>query len=127
MKLSRETQQKRIIESEVNKMSSFFTGEDLFKKVHKLNNQIGLATVYRFLKNLREKKLIHAFTCEKKLIYSKDTKSHCHFICEKCNKTVHIDIKDIKSLKKSLSGEICHFQIDIYGVCEKCLSNKDGM
>ena len=120
-KKSRNTKQKELVEYEINKLKSFFTAEELFEKVKKKDSRIGLATVYRILKKLRDNHELHSYLCERKTIYSKEEKCHSHFICQKCNKIIHFDIDNINFLKKKIKGNICHFQIDVSGVCEKCL------
>ena len=117
----RQTKQKQVIESEISKFSSFFTGEELFKSVKKIDPKIGIATIYRSLKSMRDKELIHSYNCDKKTVYSKSKDSHCHFICEKCHAKTHIKIENIDFFKQGVSGKICHFQIDIYGICRECV------
>lgn len=125
---SRETRQKQIMEHELEKVNSFFTAEELFGKVknnknNKNDKNIGIATIYRFLKDLKSKRKIHTYVCDRRVLYSKEKNSHCHFICEKCNKTIHFDVKSIDFLKNKLKGKassICHFQIDVQGVCKDC-------
>lgn len=114
------TKQKELLQEEINKINSFFTAEELLNKVNKKNKKIGIATIYRFLKNLTKKGKLHSYLCDRKTIYSIHKKSHCHFICEKCGKTEHIEIKNIDFIKNKIKNTICHFQIDISGICEKC-------
>ena len=52
------------------------------------------------------------------------TNNHSHFICEKCGIKKHIDIKNIDFIKKNIPGSICHFQVDVTGVCDKCILKK---
>ena|SRR3989338_9241080 len=123
MRLSRETNQKKILESEISRINSFFTAEELFEKIKKKNSSIGIATIYRFLKDLKAKRKIHTYVCDRRVLYSRANSSHCHFICEKCNKTVHFQVDNIDFLKnklKSKASSICHFQIDVQGICEDC-------
>ncbi|MEX0932820.1 MAG: transcriptional repressor [Candidatus Pacearchaeota archaeon] len=121
----RNTFQKEIIQSKINQMDGFFNAKELHKKVIKKDKKIGVATVYRYLKNLKDNNLIHAYVCERKTIFSKSKESHCHFTCTSCNKTEHIQIKSIDFLKGKIpSNEICHFQIEIKGLCQKCRENK---
>ncbi len=47
---TRETRQKKIIEQELSKLKFFFTAEELHKKVVKKDSNMGIATIYRFLK-----------------------------------------------------------------------------
>lgn len=117
-KKSRKTKQKEVLYEEIKKVTSFFTAEELFKKVNK--KEIGLATIYRFLGDLVQKREISSYVCERKTIYSRDKKSHCHFICEKCGGKSHIEINSLDFIKKKIEGSICHFQIDIYGFCITC-------
>ena len=118
--VSRKTNQKRMIEKEINNLNSFFDAEELYKQVSKKNKKIGIATVYRFLKKLTEEGKIHSYSCNRKIIYSSNVKSHCHFICETCGNIKHINLKKLDFIQKEVKGDICHFQIDITGVCEKC-------
>jgi Fur family ferric uptake transcriptional regulator len=117
---SRNTKQKEIIEQELIKINSFFTANELFENVKKKDKDIGLATIYRFLKELREQGNIFSYTCNSKLIYSREKKSHCHFICEKTGKIVHFDIDSLDFLKNKIPGSITSFQIEVRGTCEKC-------
>ncbi len=122
-RISRETSQKEMARRELKNFSSFFTAEDLYDKVKKKNEKIGIATVYRFLSDLAKKDYIHSYLCNKKTVYSTNKSSHFHFICKKCGKIEHINIKKIDFVKNEIKGNICHLQIDTYGVCEKCLNN----
>lgn len=119
-KKSRKTKQKEALALEIGKLGSFFTAEELYTKMNKQDGTIGIATIYRFLKNEKHKECLHAYTCGKKMIYSKHASNHCHFICEKCGKTIHFEITSLDFLEKKTPGDVCHFQVDVYGVCEKC-------
>lgn len=123
MTKSRNTRQKEILEEEIRKTESFFTSEDIFEKAKEKDKNIGIATVYRFLKTLSKKEILHSYRCDKKKIYSKENKSHCHFICERCGNTSHFNIEKLNFLKSNIEGEICHFQIDIKGICKDCKNN----
>ena len=120
-KKSRKTKQKELIQSEISTFKSLFTADELFNKIKKKDNAIGIATVYRFLKDLRKKKELHSYICDRKTVYSKETNNHCHFICQKCNRITHFDIDKIDFLKTKIKGNICHFQIDVNGICDECL------
>ena len=117
---TRNTPQKEIIQKEIDKFNTFFTAEELYQRVKKVNKDIGLATIYRFLKQLRKSRKMYSYTCNNKLIYSKENKSHCHFICEETGKVVHFDITSLDFLKDKIPGSITSFQIEIRGICNKC-------
>lgn len=118
--MTRKTSQKNIIEEEVNNFRSFFYAEKLYNQVFKKNKKIGIATIYRFLKKLVEEGKIHSYSCNRKIIYSPNLRSHCHFICENCGNIKHIDLKKLDFIHREIKEEICHFQIDVTGICEKC-------
>ncbi|MEK6858747.1 MAG: transcriptional repressor [Nanoarchaeota archaeon] len=120
MKPTRETRQKEVLKRELGKINAIFTAEELYKKTADKENKLGIATVYRFLKELRTKGQLHSYICARKIIYSKKQTSHCHFICEKCGKLEHISLEKIDFIKEKIKGKICHFQLDISGICEKC-------
>jgi Fe2+ or Zn2+ uptake regulation protein len=93
-----------------------------FNKIKKKDSTIGIASVYRLLKELRKKEELHSYICERKMIYSRQKNNRCHFICQKCDKTTHFTVDKIDFLKTKIKGQICHFQIDVYSTCEKCLT-----
>ena len=123
-RLNRQTRQKEILLKELEKFNSFFTCTDIHNKAKKVNPRIGIATIYRFLKDLREKKELHSYLCDRKTIYSKEENNHCHFICQQCGETKHFEVSNLDFLKNKLKGNICHFQVDVYGVCDKCFKKE---
>lgn len=120
----RKTKQKLLIKEEINRFNKFFTAEELLGRAKKTNKKISIATIYRFLKDLREKKELHSYLCGRKTIYSREENNHCHFICQKCGETKHFEINNIDFLKNKLKGNICHFQVDVYGICDKCFKKE---
>jgi Fe2+ or Zn2+ uptake regulation protein len=118
---SRNTKQKEIISEEIEKINEFFSAEELYKKVNKNHPDIGLATIYRFLKTLKKEMIIYSYICNNKALYSKDKKSHCHFICEETGKITHFDIDSLDFLKNKIPGSITSFQIEVKGKCTECL------
>mgnify|MGYP001599389347 CR=1 FL=1 len=122
MKSSRNTRQKELLLQEVKKFDTFFNAEELYVKLSKIEPTIGIATVYRFLKQLVEKDQIHSYSCGGKMTYSNNQNNHCHFKCSKCGEIKHLNLKNINFLLSELKAEVCHFQIDVCGICEKCKS-----
>ena len=121
-KVSRLTRQKEIIEKEINGLDQLFTAEELFAKVEP--QMVGIATVYRFLHDLRKGNKIHAYVCNRKTLYSRHETVHAHFHCQVCRKMSHIDVASIDFIKDNIKGEVCHLQIDVTGTCPICLSKK---
>ncbi len=117
---TRNTKQKEIIKKELTKFNTFFTAEDLYERVKTIDKNIGLATIYRFLKTLRKNGNIFSYTCDGRLIYSKENRSHCHFFCEETGKVIHFNIDSLDFLKDKIPGSITSFQIEVRGICAKC-------
>ena len=115
--MKRNTRQKEIIEKELEKIDTFFTAEELYDKVKKKN--IGIATVYRFLKEKKDEELF-SYVCDRKQIYSKQNKSHCHFVCEKTGNVIHFNIDSLDFLKNKIPGTIQSFQLEVRGICDSC-------
>lgn len=120
----RETRQKKAIEETIRKTNKFFTAEDIYNKIKKDYAGIGIATVYRFLKELQRERIIHAFICDRKSLYSKKEMSHSHFVCEVCGVKRHIEIDRVDFLKKFLDEDLCHVQIELSGICSNCKSKR---
>jgi Fur family transcriptional regulator, ferric uptake regulator len=123
VKKSRKTRQKEIIEGLVTRMNEFFSAEDLFKLAKRKDPNIGIATVYRFLNHLKKKNMILSYTCDRRILYSREKNSHCHYICEKTGKIKHFNIDSLdflKEIKNKIPGTITSFQLEVRGVCEDC-------
>ena len=116
----RETRQKKAIEELIGKINTFFTAEDLYNKIKKDSPSLGIATVYRFLRELQKERVIHVFTCDRKKLYSNKGMSHSHFVCEICGGKRHLEIDKIDFLKKYLKEDLCHVQIELSGICASC-------
>jgi Fe2+ or Zn2+ uptake regulation protein len=122
----RRTKQKTIIEEEIRKFRTFFTAEEVHGKVRERDPKIGIATVYRYLNNYEGEDRLHHYICDRRKVYSFKSDNHCHFQCNVCGKKTHFHIEKLDFLKRSIKGGICHFQIDVTGVCEECLGNARG-
>ncbi|MEK6905376.1 MAG: transcriptional repressor [Nanoarchaeota archaeon] len=120
--MKRSTQQKQLIMQEITNFNSFFNAEELYHEASKKNPKIGLATIYRLLNDLTKNGDIHSFQCNRKTLYSNSKKNHCHFTCERCRERKHIDIKKLDFMDAQVEGEVCHFQIDVTGVCKRCIN-----
>ena len=116
MTVSRSTQQKETLTKAIARFHEPFTAETLALVVPK----IGIATIYRFLKQERKRGTLHTYQCNEKTLYSREAISHCHFTCHGCGKIWHIKLGSFKGLDKQLPGKLCHVQIDATGWCRDC-------
>ncbi|MCF7866459.1 transcriptional repressor [Candidatus Woesearchaeota archaeon] len=120
MTLKRKTKQKEIIEEQISKIKTFFSAEELYEIIKQKYPEIGIATIYRHLKEKEKGKTLFSYLCERRKIYSTEKKSHCHFICETTGKTIHFDLDNIDFIKNKVPGKISSIQIEIKGICNDC-------
>lgn len=122
-RISRNTKQKLLIESELASFNSFFSAEELHKKALVKDKTLGIATVYRFLADSVNRGKLYSYLCERKNLYSVSKNMHCHFVCEKTGKVIHFELDNLDFLKKirdKIPGNIHSVQLEIRGVCDKC-------
>lgn len=83
---------------------------------------VGIATVYRNLKQLESAGLIVAIeTTQGSVHYDADTSEHGHFICEDCGKIIDIDILPASvALAQECGYEVKRSKIVLYGKCPTC-------
>jgi len=117
---NRNTKQKELIKQELSSINSFFSAEDLFLRVKEIDESIGVATIYRFLNEAEKNKELISYICDRKKVYSRGKKSHCHFVCEETGKVIHFEIDNIDFLKDKIPGSINSFQLEVKGICDKC-------
>jgi len=118
MVISRKTKQGEILDLEIKKFKTFFSAEDLLSRAVKLDSKLGIATVYRFLKKLREGKKIYSYLCSGKTVYSNSLSNHCHFECTETGKIYHFEIDNLDFLKDKIPGDISSFQLEVKGICK---------
>ena len=127
MRTTRQTRQKAVLLDEMGKLERLFTPDELHAKVQSRLPRLGIATVYRFLHQSAKEGVIHRYRHGRKWVYSMRAKSVAHFICERCGQMRHLDLADFDLggvLKREDRLLACHFQLDVFGVCERC-SKKD--
>ncbi|MBS3116763.1 transcriptional repressor [Candidatus Woesearchaeota archaeon] len=114
------TKQKKQMYDQLYKITSFFDAQEFHHQILKSDLHLGIATVYRFLNDLENRGEIHSYLCENRKIYSQNKNNHIHFICERCGEKKHLPLKNVHFLKEITNEEICHFQIDVTGICSEC-------
>jgi len=117
---SRNTKQKETITKELESLNGMFDADKLYDKVKIKDKSVGIATIYRYLKEMKSEGELYSYICNRRTIYSKGKNSHCHFICEKTGKIIHFEIDNIDFLKNKIPGNITSFQIEVKGVCDEC-------
>ena len=102
------------------------SAEDIYHILHKNNEDIGLATVYRVLTQFESAGLIHRHRFEEDyaVFELNEGDHHDHLVCIKCRKVIEF-VDNIIEKRQELIAKKNKFQITdhslyIYGLCEKC-------
>jgi Fur family ferric uptake transcriptional regulator len=103
------------------------TPEAIFEKVHQVNPDIGLVTVYRTLDLLSELNLVcrvHALDGCRSYMMRRPTEHHHHLICSRCGRVVDFTSCALEDIEKPLADKT-GFMIDghlleFYGLCPDC-------
>ncbi len=116
----RMTSQKHVVSEFLKATKSHPTAEMVYKEVRRKLPRVSRATVYRILKDMKEKGEIREIPC-KVCRYDGDLTEHSHFFCEKCGGIIDVPekIKVSESDMKKV-GKINNYQIYFYGICKKC-------
>jgi Fe2+ or Zn2+ uptake regulation protein len=122
----RKTIQKETLKKELEKIDTFFTAHDLLLRIQKKDRHFGIATVYRFLKEACDRRELFSYVCDRKKVFSRADRSHCHFICERTGRVIHFDIDSLDFLKDRIPGSISSFQIEVRGECKGECSRCQG-
>jgi len=125
--IERITNQKKIILDYLKSVDTHPSAEKVYLTAKRKLPRISRGTVYRILKNLKEKNEIFEIPAGT-AHYDADFSSHAHFICQKCNQIFDIfDICskcDILKTKKTRVGKIKNYQVYFYGECKNCKKRK---
>ncbi len=101
------------------------TAEAVYEAVKERLPDIGIATVYRNLKQLVESGKVTALeTTNGRMHYDADTTRHAHFICEACGEISDVNV--IGNFDKALAAQgytVTREKLVLYGICPKCNMN----
>lgn len=112
----------------VNQLSDYFESK---------GTPIGVTTIYRHLEKLLEQNLVRKYStggsngaCFQYAPRDKECREHFHFMCEKCGCLFHLECERMAELYSDIFSKhgfrIDPFRTVIYGICQKCLTVKDG-
>lgn len=117
------SRQREVIKEIVVNSMEHPTADLVYQKAKALIPNISLGTVYRNLGQLVESDIIKSHTLNGVVCYDGNITNHHHFICDHCHEISDIVYENqaiIKDLEKISLGIITDFQLDIYGLCNKC-------
>lgn len=116
------TAQRQALFSLIMKEKEHFTLENIQKKIQ---GNIGIATLYRFLRLMIDSHLINEYHFSEKTVFeTAPSKHHDHLICTKCTKIVEFLSSEIENAQKKIAQEsgflFKYHKHELYGLCPKC-------
>lgn len=120
------TPQRLVILKVLHGNRKHITAQELFEKVQKENEDIGFATVYRFLKDLAGVKSVTEVRMGGMPARYELTpkKHHDHMTCTECGRIVEFENKSIESLQEKVAHQygfkLTHHVLELYGICPAC-------
>lgn len=109
---------------------SNITADEIIKHFKLTQDNIGKATIYRYLNELVKQNIIKKYNLENRncscfqYVEQCNCEEHYHLKCKGCNKIIHLDCDEFKGIKEHLEQEH-NFKLDsiktvLYGLCDKC-------
>jgi len=127
----RNTEQRRVILEELQKLTSHPTAANLYEVVRKRLPKISLGTVYRNLELLARNNIIRKLELGgSEARFDGDVHRHYHVRCVQCGRVD--DLADVPTagpvthFANSNGYEILGYRIEFYGVCPGCRRNGAG-
>jgi Fur family ferric uptake transcriptional regulator len=121
------TRQRELIARAFFATNTHISAEALYRRVSGRDRRIGLVTVYRTLKLLKEAGLAHErqFGEGRALFeHASSERHHDHMICTHCGKIVEFENCEIEELQeqvaRKLSFTIQYHKLELYGQCSDC-------
>lgn len=106
---------------------SHLSAEGVYKALLETGEDVGLATVYRVLKQFEASGLVssHNFEGGHSVFELSQGEHHDHLVCVKCGLVEEFVDKIIEQRQKAIAKD-AHFQmtnhaLNIYGICHKCI------
>jgi len=131
-KLSLKVTPKRIAIIEIlMKEPGYLSPEEIWRKMKRQFNRIGLPTVYRNLEELADGNIISKITHPNRQLYyffCGNNEHHHHFVCLSCRNVDDINFCAIhelqKEVKKKLDAQVVSHILQVNGLCKECLKKK---
>ncbi len=110
----------------LERVGGFASAQEVFQKLERDGDRIGLTTVYRALQSLLSDKIVDVLRREDgEAIYRLcGDQHHHHLVCKNCGDTVEIEGGAIEKWAKVMAEEHGFRDIghtaEIFGLCSKC-------
>ena len=125
------TKRQRQLLDELRKCDDELSGQELHRQLHRGENSMGLATVYRNLQELIKQGLVrsrHLPTGE--VLYTLVERDIHHLTCVDCGETTRLEVCPVQTMKvpKNISKnfELLFHTLEYFGLCKECAQKKNA-
>ncbi len=126
------TRQRELIAKAFFATNTHISAEALYRRVSGRDRRIGLVTVYRTLKLLKEAGLAHErqFGEGRALFeHASSERHHDHMICTECGKITEFENCKIEALQEQVARRfefsLQYHKLELYGFCRECRANSN--
>ena len=128
MSIKTTKQRERILEV-IRDAHGHLTADEVYHILKMEDTSIGVATVYRNLKYLYERRIINRIQHpDFGYVYDANLHQHYHFHCDICNKMYDIDDlykEDLnREVEREFGGKVRSHMTFFHGTCPDCLKKK---
>ena len=124
------TRQRQLIARAFFATNTHISAEALYRRVRGRDRRIGLVTVYRTLKILKDAGLAHErqFGEGRALFeHASSERHHDHMICTECGKITEFENCKIEALQEQVARRfrfsLQYHKLELYGLCRDCRAN----
>lgn len=124
MKAMRTRSQERILNL-LRNIKQGISAQDIYIELRKLNQSMGLATVYRSLEALKLEGKVQVRTLANgEALYSLTQEDHHHLTCLQCGLSIPIHQCPVHELEKELKSshqfQVFYHTLEFFGLCNQC-------
>ena len=119
-------QRKILLDFLIKNKKKFISAEEILIFMKNNNQDVGLTTIYRFLKELENDNSVRIEIKEHTKYFQyveNDNSNHMFLKCKKCGKSLDLGCHEVEELNHHINEEH-KFKLDsntiIYGTCNKC-------
>lgn len=124
----RQTKQRRVILDAILNSGRHVDAETIAQEAKKIDQSIGVATVYRTLQLMTEAGILEERRFEKDRvkfeIIDPNHEHHDHLICTACGNIVEFFNEEVEELQEKIAKEsgfkLTHHRMELFGTCKIC-------
>ena len=123
---ARTTRQRRAVRQALQELDGFASAQDIFERLRRGPDRVGLSTVYRTLQQLADSAEVDVLRADDgEALYRRCSAGHHHhLVCRSCGRTVEVAGPTVEAWADRVAAEhgfreVSH-TLEVFGVCAEC-------